>query len=147
MKAKNLITTLFFVIVISLFTTVCFATDNMDNAMQDMKESAQDVGNVVQNTATGIGNGVKNGAEIVGNTVSNMGGAVKNMTGMTDMNDNNYTATRTATTTNTNNNFLGIGTTAWTWLIMGIVGLSIIGLVWYYGKEHEYSRRNNDSDY
>jgi len=61
--------------------------------------------------------------------------------GMLDTTDGNYTATRTATT---NNNFLGMSDTAWTWLILGIVGAAIVGLVWYYGAQYEHRNYNND---
>ena len=70
---------------------------------------------------------LQNGVQNAGNTIS---GA------FTDNNDySSYTATRTATTTN--NNFLGMDPNMLTWLIMAIVGAAIIGLVWYYAKEHE----------
>ena len=156
MKNKSLISAIVFVIVLTLFTTICFATDNMDGAMQDMKDASQGAGNVIQDTAEGIGSGVRSGAEFVGNTISNVGGAVMDSTGMgttrtsnmNNTNNNDYTATRTATTTYTNNNLFGIDSTVWTWIIMSAVGIAIIALVWYYGKEREATRvHNNHNDY
>ena len=47
--------------------------------------------------------------------------------------NNGYTATRTSTAQDT---FMGMNATAWTWLIIGVLGVLVIGLIWYYGKDH-----------
>ena len=52
--------------------------------------------------------------------------------------NSNYNASRTSTAT-----VLGMNATAWTWLIVGIVGVAIVALVWFYGKEHSESSNNN----
>ena len=66
----------------------------------------------------------------------------KDNSGMTQnnnrTNNSNYTATRTATT---NQTFMGMSSTAWTWLIIGIAGIAIVALVWYYGSQ---IRTSND---
>ena len=54
-------------------------------------------------------------------------------TGITSTTNNNYTATRTATTEDTT--FMGMNSTAWTWLILGISAIAIISLVWYYSAQ------------
>ena len=41
--------------------------------------------------------------------------------------DSGYSATRTSTTGNA-----GMTNSAWVWLIIGIVGIMIVALVWYY---------------
>ncbi|MNT83899.1 hypothetical protein D3C72_2238390 [compost metagenome] len=48
-----------------------------------------------------------------------------------------YNAVRTSTAeaTDANNTLFGMSGTAWTWLILGIAGIIIIGLVWYYSMQ------------
>ena len=59
-------------------------------------------------------------------------------------------ATRTsAKTTSTGNSFLNMGTTAWSLLIIAILGIITVALVWYYGKQNEFNvhqNRNNNND-
>ena len=47
-----------------------------------------------------------------------------------------YTATRTATDTG-----YGMTNTAWIWLIVGIVGIMIVALVWYYVAQDTGTRQ------
>lgn len=142
----------FFVsLAIILFTicsfTFCFATDN-GNGLGD-------AANNVRNFVGGVENTVENAAKDVSNTSKNITGGMEN--GMNNagnkvMNamDNNdgYTSARTATTRsidNANNTFMGMSSTAWTWLIMGIVAIAIIALVWYYSMQFtNKTHHNND---
>ena len=41
---------------------------------------------------------------------------------------------------------LGIDPNILTWTIMGVVGISTVALVWYYGEEHEYTHSHNNND-
>ena len=156
MKKKSLISLFIIATIFAFFTSICYATDDMGNSMQN---TATNAGETVQDAATGIGNGIRNGAQHVGNAVSDMGSALMNVTDMDNTTMNNtmatnnqtiannngdYTATRTSTTGTTVGTFLGMGPTAWTWIIMGIVGIAIIGLVWYYGQEHKYSTNHHN---
>ena len=61
---------------------------------------------------------------------------------MTQNNNSNYNATRTSTTTN--NTFMGMSATAWTWLIIGVAGIAIIALVWYYGTQVRTSHNDDE---
>lgn len=126
-----------------------FATNNtMNKARNTVMNVGNTVGNIVSDAAGAISTGVKdlgNGAATLGNDavngMENMGNDTKNAVGTTlDNNDGDYTATRTAT----NNNMLGMSDTTWTWLILGLVGLAITGLVWYYGAQYEHRNYNND---
>jgi len=58
-----------------------------------------------------------------------------------DTTNTDYTATRTAT--NDDTGLFGMSTTSSTWLILGIVGAVILGLVWYYGSQYESRNYNN----
>ena len=110
---------IFAILTIGIFSfSVCFA--NNDGSM------LQDAANGVRDAVGGAENAMEN----------------KDNSGMTQnnnrTNNSNYTATRTATT---NSTFMGMSSTAWTWLIIGIAGIAIVALVWYYGSQ---IRTSND---
>ena len=155
MKTKIIVSSIILTLIISLFTNICFAENEDINMMDDAQDMVNGASNFVEDTASDIGNGVAEITEDVGNTISDAGSSImdtfdidnnsyNNYIAYSD-NNNSYTAQRTATTTN--NNFLGIGSTAWTWLIMGVVGIAIVALVWYYGTEHEKYHANNHDNY
>ena len=155
MKTKIIVSSIVLTLIISLFTNICFAENEDTNMMDDAQDMVNGASNFVEDAASDIGNGIADITEDVGNTVSDIGDTMMDTFDMDNSvndnyiiysdNNNGYTAQRTATTTNMNNSFLGIGSTAWTWLIMGIAGIAIIGLVWYYGQEHEYSTSHHDN--
>ena len=113
------------------------------------KNAVMDAGNSIGQAAVSTKNAIVSGMQDIGNGIETMGNDAMNTIGTTgnDMSntmwtaESDYTATRTATA---NNNLLGLSDTAWTWLILGIVGAAIVGLVWYYGSQYE--RRNYDHD-
>ena len=131
-----------------LSCSLTFAATTAGNVVRD---AGNTVGNVVSGTANAAANsakGIGNGVSTMWNDLTNANGDMENdatntMSGsILGNNDNgNYTATRTATNAS---NMLGMSDTTWTWLILGIVGLAIIGLVWYYGAQYEHRNYNND---
>ena len=151
---KKIISTL---LIISLFiiclSTYSFATtDGMNNAKNAVMNAGNAVGDAVVGAKNTVVDGAKNitiSAATLGrdamNTAQNLGNDARNTMGTTasvlDNNGTDYTATRTATT---NNNLFGLSNTAWTWLILAIVGMAIVALVWYYGKQYEHRNYNND---
>ena len=152
MKIKTFIS----IIIISLvfFASTCFATDNSGDMMNSAENGIQNVTNGAENAingaASGVGNVVSGIAGGIGQGINNMGEGIQNMTRGGLMSDNNgdYTATRTAATGVTTNGdtFLGMNATTWGWLIMAIVGAAIVGLVWFYGKQHEDGYNPNHED-
>lgn len=144
-------------IILCLFTfalSFCvFATNNMSRSAQNTTSS---IGNAIGNTANGAKNVIANGENMVENGISNVKnvivGSTNNMTADVKNNtdsavntmgntDNDYDATKTATNTGL---FGGMTSTGWTWLILGIVGAALIGLIWYYGNQYEHSSSHND---
>lgn len=125
-----------------------FATNNIgQEAVDGVRNVVGGAENIVEDAAGGIASGVKNGVSDVTNGARNIANGA-----MTSDNTGNggYNATRTATTRTmdaTSSTFLGMGATAWGWLIMAIVGIITVALVWYYGKEHEENYTQNDSRY
>ena len=154
MKKKTFIT-LLSILFVSLFLTISssFAANEIAGATQGIRNVVGGAENMMQDAAGGIVNGVTNGINGSRNTAENM----MNTDNNTDNNDRatgtttsgrengNYTATRTATTANGGNDtFLGMGPTAWTWMIFAGLGIITVALVWYYGKQHEYRSNHND---
>ena len=149
-------------LVISLFIiSVCSysfaANDNMmDNARNAVMSAGNSIGNAAVTAKNAIVNGaqdITNGAGTLGKDAMNTAGTMGNdagdissrtdadsATGVIGNGDDDYTATRTATTTDSN--LLGMSTATWTWLILGIVGIIIVALVWYYGAQYEHKNYN-----
>lgn len=132
---------IFAILTIGIFSfSVCFAKN--DGSM------LQDAANGVRDAVGGAENAIEDGAKGIANTTKGATGSAENAmenkdnSGMTQnnnrTNNSNYTATRTATT---NQTFMGMSSTAWTWLIIGIAGIAIVALVWYYGSQ---IRTSND---
>ena len=169
MKARTILAIVLSIALI-LFASTCFATDNteqdamsvvqnvMENAGDGVKNVVNGTGNVVGGAVTGIGRGIGNmgnsineGMQNMENTTENTTENTENMGGMINDTNGDYTAQRTATTRDgtgaTTGTFFGMNATAWTWVIMGIVGASIIALVWFYGKQREdgYNTKHDDN--
>lgn len=131
MQKKFLISIAVLSAILVFSCSYAFATTNAINTVE----------HAAQNVANATGNVINRGVGAMGNTVNNLGvrdgnttARTANTVGVMGTNNNNYTAARTATN---NAVFGGMTANGWTWLIVGIVGLAIVGLVWYYGKQHD----------
>ena len=146
MSKKILIT---FLLMAMFSLTICSYSLAATKAGDEMR----DAGRSASNAATSATNSLANGAKDLVGGISNMGkdmmNSVNNANGDKESDatntigttDGDYTATRTATG---NNNFLGMSDNTWTWLILGIVGVAIAALVWYYSSQYEHRNYNND---
>lgn len=131
-----------------LFITLSFSYSFALNETSNTKNVMMSAGNSIGNAAVSTKNALTTGMQDIGNGLSNMGSAAMNtmenatngMTSAFTMENSNYEATRTAT----NNNLLGLSDTAWTWLIVGIIGAAIVGLVWYYGAQYEHKNYDHN---
>lgn len=137
------------IIISAIFSfTVCFATDN-GNGLKDAT-------NGVRNFVGGVEDTVENAAKDVSNTSKDVTGDMERgmnratdrdsgtaYTGMgsTDGDNGRYTASRVNTGDAT---VLGMNSTAWTWLIVGIAAIAIIALIWYYSMQFTNNNRNDD---
>ncbi len=142
-----------FAIIIAIVLMLCVSnvfaanteiTDSMTKASNTARNVVGGAENVVRDAANTVGTGIKDTTNAVGNGVKDLGntfqaGAAR-VTNNGNMNNNNYTTTRTATTGN-NARFLGMSANTWTWFVLAIVTLAIVGLVWYYAMQNknEYS--------
>lgn len=144
------------ILVFTLFFSVscCFANNNIaTDAVNGVRNVVGGAENAVEGAVSGVTNGVKNGVNHTENAANNMMGSNNRNTNgaLTTNNNANYNATRTATTRSatgtTRNTFLGMGATAWGWLIMAVFGIVTIALVWYYGKQNESHSNYDDNNY
>lgn len=143
MKKKLIISLVLALCVIFSFT-FCFAADNgngFEKATNDVRNFVGGVENTVENAAKDVSNASK---DATSNMENGLNRNVNRAT--TGMNNNNgrYTSTRTSTDVATNNTVLGMSSTAWTWLILGIAAIAIVAVVWYYSMQFTNNNTRND---
>ena len=132
----------FAIVLCAIFSfTVCFA--NTDGIGNDLGQARNDIRNFVG----GVEDTVENAAKDVSNTSKDVTGVENGMKDNNDgfmgsMDDNNgrYSATRTST----DNTVLGMSSTAWTWLIVGIAAIAIIAVIWYYSMQFTNTNTHHD---
>ena len=132
MAKKSLIVISTFCI-IALLSMPIFAAEGNVNALDNIKNGVENMANDTGRAMEGAKNGVENMMNDIGNGAKNVGDATKNTVGNMARSATNagYTATRTSATDTTNNGF----STAMVWVILGVAGALIVGLVWYYGMQ------------
>ena len=144
MNRKILYTLIAFLLCAFTFS-FCFATDEhpIQDAANTVKNVVGGAENAVENGAKDIGNATKNATNSAQNTMNHAGDTMKGTTTGNNNNNNSYIATRTSA--NGSATFMGMNTTAWTWLIIGIAAIAIVALVWYYSSQltnhHSDNRR------
>lgn len=52
--------------------------------------------------------------------------------------------TTRATDGTTNGRFLGMSANTWTWFVLAIAAIAIVGLVWYYAMQNKNEYNNNN---
>mgnify|MGYP005772886795 CR=1 FL=1 len=128
-------TFLFLVVVLSCLFISNFASANTTNMMNSMHNGVEDVRNAVGGAENMVENAAKDTTTTVKDGLENMGNSAQNM-----MNGSTYSADRTATGGATTRSAMetATGNNIWTWVIVGVVALMIIGIIWYM-----VSRNNN----
>lgn len=125
-------------LVISIFTfatSFSFATDDIvNNTVDGARNMVNDAERAVEDTVKDMGNTVQNSANKAGDNMNN---------------SSNYNANRTATTRNVgtdSDTFLGMNSTAWTWITLAVAAVVIVALVWYYSNKMTNNRRFDDGE-
>ena len=107
-------------------STISFANNDIKDGVHSATDTVIDgASNLVNDARKGVGaieNTVENGAKDIGNAIHHD-------------NTNGYTTTRTATTGTTTN---GMNSTLWTWVILAVAAVVIIGLIWYYASQNNH---------
>ena len=133
--------------------SVCFANDNMaQDAVDGVRNVVNGAENAVENAAGDISNASKSATNSVENKANDIVNNFKengdnsntakdtNNETYTSTNNGNYIATRTSTEPAT---LMGMNSTAWTWLILGLAAIAIVALVWYYSMQMRSSNYND----
>lgn len=130
-----------FILLFAIFSfSICFAADDgLKDAANGVKNVVGGAENAVEGAVKDVSNASKNATasmENAGNTMTKNNnakdGAVNTQAKTTNANGN-YNAVRVAADGTTT--FMGMTSTAWTWLILGIAAVAIIALVWYYSAQ------------
>lgn len=124
MKKKTFIV-LFILFALLFISTISFANNDIKDGVHSATDTVIDgASNLANDARKGVGaieNTIEDGAKDIGNAV---------------FNDNaDYTTTRTATTTNASNS---MNSTLWTWVILAVAAVVIIGLIWYYASQNNH---------
>ena len=138
------------------------AAESVKNVVGGAENAVEDAARGVSDTSKNITGGLQNAGNNVSNTVSNTMNNVTtpdnstnhttenqtanntdnsdNMIGTNNNDNTNYTAARTATTSGEDTTtFLGMNSTVWIWIIMGIAALGIGILVYsYFNQTNRY---------
>ena len=143
---KKLFLCLTVVLALIFSFTYTFAANGLKDAAEGVRNvvggAAKDISNTSKNITGGLENDAQKGTNDVKGNMDNDRNSI--MEGSTDRQDG-YTATRTSATET--GSFLGMNSTVWTWVILGIAAVAIIALVWYYSMRlttNNYDDRNND---
>ena len=136
MKIQNKI--ILFLVAFLLIFSLCsltYATEQMNNVGNDVKNATENAGNTIKDGAMDAGGAIKkmeNATNDVKNTMDNSGNSTsENLTG-----DYNTTRTTAEDTTATATN----DATMWMWIMLAVVAVLIIGLVWYYASQTNNNR-------
>ena len=120
-----------FIILSILFAILFISTISFAN--NDIKDGVHSATDAVIDGASNLANDARKGVGAIENTVEN--GAKDIGNAMHHDNTNGDTATRTATTGTTTN---GMNSTLWTWVILAVAAVVIIGLIWYYASQNNH---------
>lgn len=135
-----------FALIIGLFlilTTSCVFAAN-----SEINDSMNKSGNTIKNVVGGAENVIEGAGSAIGSGIRDLGNTFANGASRVTNNGNNqntgYTTTRTATArTADNGTFLGMNSTTWTWFVLAIATIAIVGLVWYYAMQNKNEYNNN----
>ena len=142
MKKKYFLSLVVALCIIFSFT-FCFAMDNngLEKAVNDVRNVVGGAENTVENAAMDISNTSKDVTGDVENGLS--GNYNRSVMGATDNDDGRYSTTRVNTGDST---VLGMSSTAWTWLIVGIAAIAIIAVIWYYSMQFTRTNTHHDDE-
>lgn len=138
--SKRIFVSLAIIMCVVFSFTVCFAADNNGGKV------LSDATNGVRNFVGGVENTVENAAKDVSNTSKNVTGTTENVM-RNDTHNNGYTTDGKYTTSrvSTDTTIMGMTQNAWTWLILGVAAIAIIGVVWYYSMQFTNNNHNDDN--
>lgn len=140
---KKILVAMTIVLALILPFTLSFANNGFQEATDGVRNVMGGAENVMEDAAQGISNTTKNITGSIENGANNMTQGNRDSENTAQDTGNNYMATRTSADGNT---FMGMNSTSWTWLILGIAGIAIIALVWYYATQFNHNNYDDKND-
>lgn len=135
-KKLLILLSLFFCIL--FVSTVCFATADINNIGNTVRDGIQSTEDSLENTFRMNNNTDRTNADNA-SSITDTNTDVNNVGGQTTT---DYTATRTAADDATGATTGFMGSTAWTWIVLAIVAIIVIALVWYYANQNTNTRND-----
>ena len=140
---KKILVAMTIVLALILPFTLSFANNGFQEATDGIKNVMGGAENVMEDAAQGISNTTKNITGGIENGANNMMQENQDSKNTAQDTGSDYMATRTSTDENT---FMGMNSTSWTWLILGIAGIAIVALVWYYATQFNHNNYDDKND-
>ena len=148
---KKLLFSILIILSIVFSLNTCFANDLMQDAVNGVRDAVGGAENAVEGAVKNITDASKNATgnmentanDIMNNTINETTRNSATTKSNTDNNsDNGYVAKRTSS----DSTFMGMGATAWTWLILGVVAIAIVSLVWFYSTQLSTTEQHNNKN-
>ena len=133
----------FILVLILLFaTSSVFAANELKDSMDKTKGTVNNVANGAGTIVKDVGNAINDGVRGVGGAVADGANKVASDMTRTDnvRNNDGYTAVRTAN----EGTIMGMSPNTWTWFVLAIAALAIVGLVWYYAMQNKNEYHNHN---
>ena len=140
---KKILVAMTIVLALILPFTLSFANNGFQEATDGVRNVMGGAENVMEDAAQGISNTTKNITGGMENGANNMMQENQDSKNTAQDTGSDYMATRTSTDENT---FMGMNSTSWTWLILGIAGIAIVALVWYYATQFNHNNYDDKND-
>lgn len=143
---KKIFISLITVLLISIlfFMPYTFATNMVNNDGNAAQNAVNNGANAVKNGVDNVKDGINSAGNAIGNGVNNAANTIRenyndskdSMNRAENNNNDNTKVTYDArrTSAETDMGFMGFmnGNNIWTWIIVGVVVIAIIGVIWYY---------------
>lgn len=145
---KKLFAIVSILLMLMFISNYAFATNTVKNATNNVVNTAV---NGAHNLTNDVKNGINNASGTVQNAINGTSNGINNMTNNDTRNYNTGTTNSNYTTGTTNSNYNATRTTgatpntmginATTWVILGVAGVIIVSLIWYYASQDVSKRR------
>ena len=142
---KKILLSIIVFFTITLVFSVVLANDELQKIGNDIGNTVHNAENAVEGAVHNVTNSTQKATQAIENKTNKATTNAKNAISHTT--SNGYNATRTGILENVSGNtFMGMNSTAWTWLIIGIATITIVSMVWYYSLQFNTKTHYDDKD-
>lgn len=115
--------------------------DDTKNMIHDVESKADELGNKAENGINNMKESIKNTTDNVVDDTKNSINTMENDYDSRYVPNSDYSVSRTSSLSN-DATYLGLGSTAWTWLIGTVTAIGVIAIVWYYFADNNTISRD-----